>query len=165
MAMGRPGGVIDARDPLQEGPVRLVTNPELSPSNVDKTAHTAGVTFLGQFIDHDVTFDETSPLGVPTSPEQSPNSRTPGLDLDSVYGGGPAADPQLHNPSDPAKLRLESGGRFEDLPRTSSRATSGWWTCSRSRGWTRQAAASERRRGRAPGQSPAHGPGGIRPAR
>ncbi|MGP3914203.1 peroxidase family protein [Nonomuraea sp. 10N515B] len=121
MSMGRPGGVIDAQDPLQEGPIRLITNPELSPNNLDNAAQTAGITFLGQFIDHDLTFDETSPLGVPTAPEQSPNTRTPGLDLDTVYGGGPTADPQYYNPSDPAKFRLESGGRFEDLPRLPNR--------------------------------------------
>ena len=50
---------------------------------------TAGTTFMGQFLDHDMTFDLTSVLGVPTDPEESVNSRTPSLDLDSVYGGGP----------------------------------------------------------------------------
>ncbi|MFI7705676.1 heme peroxidase family protein [Nonomuraea sp. NPDC049480] len=121
MSMGRPGGVIDARDPLQEGPIRLITNPELSPGNLDNGAQTAGITFLGQFLDHDLTFDETSPLGVPTAPEQSPNTRTPGLDLDSVYGRGPTADPRFYDPNDRAKFRLESGGRFEDLPRLANR--------------------------------------------
>ncbi|MGW0807524.1 peroxidase family protein [Nonomuraea sp. NPDC002799] len=119
--MGRPSGLIDAKDPLQEGPIRLITNPELSPNNLDNGTHTAGVTFFGQFVDHDMTFDESSPLGVPTPPEQSPNTRTPGLDLDNLYGGGPAADPQLYDPADPAKFRLESGGRFEDLPRRANR--------------------------------------------
>ncbi|MEV4171913.1 heme peroxidase family protein [Nonomuraea sp. NPDC049709] len=121
MEMGRPGGLVDARDPLQEGPVRLITNPELSPNNIDNAAHTAGVTFFGQFVDHDMTFDESSPLGVPTAPEQSPNTRTPAFDLDSVYGRGPAADPQFYDPADTAKFRLESGGRFEDVPRRSNR--------------------------------------------
>jgi hypothetical protein len=40
------------------------------------------------------------------------------LDLDSVYGAGPIASQQLYDPSDRAKLRIESGGKFEDLPRT-----------------------------------------------
>jgi hypothetical protein len=117
MEMGRPGGLLDARDPLQEGPVRLITNPELSPNNLDNPEQTAGTTFLGQFLDHDMTFDETSPLGVVTAPEQSPNTRTPALDLDSVYGRGPAAQPQFYLPNDPDKFRVESGGLFEDLPR------------------------------------------------
>ena len=55
--VGRPGGVLDANDPLDEGPVRLITNPELSPNNLDNPNHTAGTTFLGQFLDHDVTRD------------------------------------------------------------------------------------------------------------
>ena len=39
-----------------------------------------------------MTFDLTSRLGVPTEPEDSVNTRTPALDLDSVYGGGPSDD-------------------------------------------------------------------------
>jgi hypothetical protein len=67
-----------------------------------------------------MTFDTTSPLGVPTPPEQIANARTPSFDLDSVYGAGPGGSPQLYNPADTAKLRIESGGRFEDLPRDAS---------------------------------------------
>jgi hypothetical protein len=115
--LGEPGGMLDAKDPLQEGPVRLITNPELSPNNLDNPAHTAGTTFLGQFLDHDMTFDATSRLAVPTDPQRSPNARTPSLDLDSVYGGGPSASPQLYESRDRIKLRVEDNGRFEDLPR------------------------------------------------
>jgi len=114
--IGKPGGILDAKDPLAEGPIRLITNPELSPNNLDNPTHTAGVTFLGQFLDHDMTFDTTSTLGVPTVPESSPNGRTPALDLDSVYGGGPTASPMLYQ-ADRTKLRIESGGLFEDVPR------------------------------------------------
>jgi hypothetical protein len=120
LEIGAPGGLLDAKDPLQEGPVRLITNPELSPNNRDNTAHTAGVTFFGQFLDHDMTFDTTSQLGVPTRPERTTNARTPSLDLDSVYGRGPMEDLQLYDPADPAKFRIEHGGQFEDLPRTST---------------------------------------------
>ncbi|HEV8559845.1 MAG TPA: heme peroxidase family protein [Actinophytocola sp.] len=116
-AMGAPGGLMDARDPLSEGPIRLITNPELSPNNQDNPTHTAGTTFFGQFLDHDMTFDQTSRLGVVTAPETSPNTRTPALDLDSVYGRGPALDPQFYDPADRDKFRVESGGLFEDLPR------------------------------------------------
>jgi hypothetical protein len=66
-----------------------------------------------------MTFDTTSRLGVPVRPERSANNRTPTLDLDSVYGGGPTADPQLYNPADRAKFKVESSGVFEDVPRTS----------------------------------------------
>jgi hypothetical protein len=116
--LGAPGGLMDAGDPLHLGPILLITNPELSPNNRDNTAHTAGVTFLGQFLDHDMTFDAASPLGVPTTPEKSPNTRTPKFDLDSVYGGGPFVSPQLYDSSDKAKFKVESSGVFEDLPRS-----------------------------------------------
>ncbi|HEY7485930.1 MAG TPA: heme peroxidase family protein [Streptosporangiaceae bacterium] len=120
MDMGRPGGILDAQDQLSAGPVQLLTNPDLSVNNPDNTTHTAGTTFVGQFLDHDITFDETSKLGVPLEPTAAPNSRTPGFDLDSVYGRGPSGSPQLYNPADRDKFLVESGGRFEDLPRRSN---------------------------------------------
>ena len=116
--IGKPGGLLDARDNLAVGPVQLILDPNQSAGNPDNAApHTAGTTFMGQFLDHDMTFDTTSRLGVPTPPEQSPNARTPSFDLDSVYGGGPTGSPQLYDPRDRAKLRIESGGLFEDVPR------------------------------------------------
>jgi hypothetical protein len=121
--IGKVGGLMDAKDPLHEGPIRLITNPELSPGNRDNviTNMTAGTTFVGQFLDHDVTFDAESPLGRPADPRATRNSRDARLDLDSVFGGGPEVSPQLYQSSDRAKLRIESGGLFEDLPRQSDR--------------------------------------------
>jgi hypothetical protein len=116
--IGKPGGVMDARDNLARGPVDLIIDPALSANNPDNTTHTAGTTFFGQFLDHDCTLDQTSTLGVPTDPAQTRNVRTPAFDLDSVYGKGPSGSPELYNPSDKAKLKVESGGLFEDLPRT-----------------------------------------------
>ncbi len=97
----------------------LITDPNLSLVNKNNPRDTAGMTFFGQFIDHDLTFDATSRLGVRTEPTTSPNSRTARFDLDSVYGGGPVLQPELYDPQAPIKLRLESGGQFEDLPRRS----------------------------------------------
>jgi hypothetical protein len=37
-----------------------------------------------------------------------------------VYGGGPSVSPQLYDSRDRAKLRIESGGKFEDVPRQSN---------------------------------------------
>jgi hypothetical protein len=119
--LGAPGGLMDAKDPLERGPIDLITDPALSKNNPDNAAHTAGTTFFGQFLDHDMTFDTTSRLGVPTAPERSPNARTPTFDLDTVYGGGPTASPQLYE-RDRVKFRIESSGRFEDLPRASGGA-------------------------------------------
>jgi Animal haem peroxidase len=115
--LGQPGGLLDAKDALEKGPVLLITDLSLSKDNRNNPAHTAGTTFVGQFIDHDITFDIGSRLGQPTDPEDAVNGRTAVLDLDSVYGGGPVASPQLYDPVDKAKLKVESSGLFEDLPR------------------------------------------------
>ena len=120
-ALAAPGGILDANDPLEVGPIRLITEPELSPNNRDNSTHTAGTTFLGQFIDHDITRDAGSTLGHPTSLRRSTNLRNPRLDLDSVYGGGPAESPQLYE-NDGLHFRVESGGQFEDLPRDGAAA-------------------------------------------
>jgi hypothetical protein len=115
--IGKPGGILDAGDNLAAGPVALFEDASLSPNNPDNPTHTAGTTFMGQFMDHDMTFDLTSRLGVPTVPERSENTRTPAFDLDSVYGGGPFRSPNLYEHGDRAKFRVEFGGEFEDLPR------------------------------------------------
>jgi hypothetical protein len=95
----------------------LITDPSLSVNNPNNPTHTAGTTFFGQFVDHDMTFDTTSQPGVPTDPVATANERTPSLDLDTVYGGGPVTSPRLYNRRDRAKLRIGFGGQFEDLPR------------------------------------------------
>lgn len=115
--LGQRGQLLDAHDHLEAGPVALIVDPLLNLLNPNNDAMTAGMTFLGQFLDHDMTFDTTSRLGEPTSPERSLNLRRPFFDLDSVYGDGPSASPHLYDPSDRAKLRVGHGGMFEDLPR------------------------------------------------
>jgi hypothetical protein len=79
--LGKPGGLLDANDDLSKGPVLLITDLSLSADNPNNPTHTAGTTFFGQFVDHDITFDTTSALGVTTDPAVSRNSRTPSLDL------------------------------------------------------------------------------------
>jgi hypothetical protein len=50
----------------------------------------AGYTYLGQFIDHDLTMDRTSViLGEDVRPVDMLQGRSPRLDLDSLYGNGP----------------------------------------------------------------------------
>jgi hypothetical protein len=50
----------------------------------------AGFTYLGQFVDHDLTFDRTKVmLGQNVSPTELLQARSPSLDLDSLYGAGP----------------------------------------------------------------------------
>jgi hypothetical protein len=118
--LGKRGGLMDARDDLSAGPVALIVDPALSLNNPNSDGHTAGVTFIGQFLDHDMTFDTSSRLGQPTNPRTVPNARRPLFDLDSVYGAGPVGSPLLYEPLDRAKFRVETGGLFEDLPRDGS---------------------------------------------
>ncbi len=117
MELGREGGIMDANDDLAAGPVALITDPNLQLINRNNPTHTAGVTFFGQFLDHDMTFDQRSRLGFPTQPIISQNARTCFFDLDSIYAGGPGGNPELYDLADPIKFLIESGGQYEDLPR------------------------------------------------
>ncbi len=119
--VGRQGGLLDAKDAIGAGPVALIADASVNgnnpPTNPDNPTHTAGVTFFGQFMDLDITFDARSTLGVPTDPYNTLNAHPAAFDLDTVYGLGPFTTPQYYEKDDPVKLRIESGGIFEDLPR------------------------------------------------
>lgn len=97
--IGKPKGIMDARDKLTAGPQALITDATLSNANRNSSTHVAGDTFLGQFIDHDITFDPTSSLERQVDPEQVSNFRNPSLGLDNVYGSGPNASPYLYDQS------------------------------------------------------------------
>lgn len=83
-------------------------------STGDNPGVPAGFTYFGQFVDHDVTFDVASRLDRhATELGNAPfNFRTPRLDLDSVYGGGPTAEPHLYD-ADGEHLRLGAGADGE----------------------------------------------------
>ena len=55
-----------------------------------------GYTYFGQFLGHDLTYDTTPLEGPYLEPGDTPNYRTPSLDLDHVYGGGPEKSPHLY---------------------------------------------------------------------
>jgi hypothetical protein len=55
----------------------------------------AAYTYLGQFIDHDLTFDPSTFDQQSSDPHAIVNFRTPGFDLDNLYGRGPADQPYL----------------------------------------------------------------------
>ena len=133
LEVGAQGGIMDAQDDLAAGPKELIVDPAVNGNptasnpygtNPDNPTMTAGSTFVGQFTDHDITFDQTSHLGVTTNPLTSPNTRTPALDLDSVFGGGPTISPDLYVPgpdgSAGPQLLIGSGGVHEDVPRTAN---------------------------------------------
>jgi Animal haem peroxidase len=69
----------------------------------------AGFTYLGQFIDHDLTFDPVSTLDRQNDPDALTNFRTPRFDLDSVYGRGPADQPYLYDQQRPIGAGGETG--------------------------------------------------------
>jgi Animal haem peroxidase len=63
----------------------VMTAPGGAPSTIP-----SGFTYLGQFIDHDLTSDKTgTPLGQDEPPATMLQGRSPALDLDSLYGDGP----------------------------------------------------------------------------
>jgi hypothetical protein len=79
--LGRPGGPLDESE---------------ADRSVGESSVPAGIAFLGQFIDHDITLDPLSSLARRNDPDALRNFRTPELDLDSVYGSGPETAPYLY---------------------------------------------------------------------
>lgn len=101
--------------------------PETEPDAEESNVISAGFTYLGQFIDHDITFDPISSLEKQNDPDSLTDFRTPRFDLDSLYGRGPADQPYLYeDDSRHFKLgrRLTGAERFDknarDLPRHKS---------------------------------------------
>jgi hypothetical protein len=98
--LGRSGGQMQDAGLIDQTAVRDATTP-------------AGFTFLGQFIDHDITLMSMPPaLGQPQDLISVVNLRTPRLDLDTVFGKGPADldSAKFYDPAT-AELRLSDNGR------------------------------------------------------
>ena len=76
MELGAKSGPMNAGDDLCD-PITLITDPAKSADNPDNPALTAGFTFLGQFIDHDMTFDPTSSLSASRIRSRSATSACP----------------------------------------------------------------------------------------
>jgi hypothetical protein len=55
-------------------------------------------TYLGQFIDHNLDFDQTPQPSAPVNPSTLTNFESFRFDLNNVFGGGPTVDPQLYAP-------------------------------------------------------------------
>ena len=92
-----------------------------SPQSGDNPRIPAGYTYLGQFVDHDVTFDPTSSLQRQNDPDALHDFRTPRFDLDSLYGSGPVDEPfQYERGTNGLRLLIEPNRNgVEDLPRNS----------------------------------------------
>jgi Animal haem peroxidase len=82
---------------------------------------TSGYTYLGQFIDHDLTFDPTSTLESTIDPSATVNFRSPRFDLDCLYGAGPDDQPYMYE-ADGQRLIEGVGG---DVFRFGERAVIG----------------------------------------
>ncbi|HEY6778191.1 MAG TPA: heme peroxidase family protein [Thermoleophilaceae bacterium] len=65
-------------------------------ATADNTKIPAAYTYLGQFVDHDITFDPASKLQRLNDPDALINFRTQRYDLDSLYGRGPSDTPFLY---------------------------------------------------------------------
>src|ERR1700730_767375 len=70
--------------------------PETQVDDEENTGISAGYTYFGQFIDHDLTFDPASSLQRQDDPDGLTDFRTPRFDLDNVYGRGPDDQPYLY---------------------------------------------------------------------
>jgi len=70
--------------------------PETEEDDEENPGISAGYTYLGQFIDHDLTFDPASSLERQNDPDGLVDYRTPRFDLDCVYGRGPDDQPYLY---------------------------------------------------------------------
>ena len=111
---------VPGQPPPPPGTVPPGQNPEIP----------AGYVYVGQFVDHDITFDPASVLQRRNDPDALVNYRTPRFDLDSMYGAGPTDQPFLYDRDDPVRLLIgRNRGRDQerdDLPRnTQGRALIG----------------------------------------
>jgi hypothetical protein len=127
---GRFGRMFRTLAPLDPGDeaihalVQHMKDASAAPSGDNKKIP-AGYTYLGQFVDHDITFDPMSQLQKQNDPDALIDFRTPRFDLDSLYGSGPSDNPFLYSNSGKGKgLKLLVGhnaknSEFErdDLPR------------------------------------------------
>ena len=105
-AVGARGGPMDANDDLSLGAEALFLETYVvgdeseyrfsgGDGNHTSPISPSGISFLAQFIAHDITFDATSPLGRPANVAKTMNARTVRFDLESIYGGGQTLAPQL----------------------------------------------------------------------
>ena len=72
--------------------------PETKMDGEENTGISAGYTYFGQFMDHDMTFDPASTLQGRNDPTALVDFRSPALDLDCLYGRGPADQPYMFEP-------------------------------------------------------------------
>lgn len=110
-------------------PPEVEQTPENEVDDEENQGIDAGYTYLGQFIDHDLTFDPSSSLQKQNDPNGIVDFRTPRFDLDNIYGRGPDDQPYLYK-RDGRKMLLgrklkgaENNKNARDLPRSNPENT------------------------------------------
>ena len=126
-------GNVQAMKDLGRSMLDLTLTGDLSDPAVNDSTIDSGYVYFGQFVDHDITRDNSNAPDVPQDARQIPNVRTPNLDLDAVYGRGPALDAHLYDgikmkltpalPGPPGKI--DNTGMITDLPRAEANPTTG----------------------------------------
>jgi heme peroxidase len=103
----------------------MVAGPDLPKDGQDpeESGIPALYTYLGQFVDHDITFDPASSLQAQDDPDALTDFRTPAFDLDNVYGRGPDDQPYMYDENNAFLLgnKLTGGNpNATDLPRNAA---------------------------------------------
>ena len=113
------------------GHLIISATPEDEQDDEENFGLASGYTYLGQFIDHDLTLNPTSEFTPMTDGSVLTNLRTPAFDLDSLYGRGPADQPYLFEADGKRLMQgraLTRSGEVStsrDLPRVNGRAAIG----------------------------------------
>ena len=110
MKDGKPAAAVETDERIQDGE--------------ENSRISAGYTYLGQFIDHDITFDPASSLQKRNDPDGLTDFRTPALDLDCLYGRGPEDQPYMYDHAgrkfilgEPLHEKIGGPIKTHDLPR------------------------------------------------
>ncbi|HMQ46577.1 MAG TPA: heme peroxidase family protein [Saprospiraceae bacterium] len=136
-SIGRFGRIFRHSAPLYSNPTELAQlgakNGPMDGGNTPQFTNNVplGMIFLGQFIDHDITFDTSSNFSSINNPNAIENVRSANLDLDCVFGGGPEDEPFMYANAQSTGLYLLTGKtnnndaqannlRKHDLPRTAT---------------------------------------------
>jgi hypothetical protein len=99
---GKFGRMFPWLDPLQASDDKLfelaqsMQDPNPADPAGDNPHIPGGFTYLGQFVDHDLTLDLTPLDQQAADPLATTNFRSPALDLDSLYGQGPQLAPYMY---------------------------------------------------------------------